>query len=437
VRVPAYHPDTPEVRRDWAQYYDVVSLADAAAGRRLEELAADGLVENTIVFYYADHGSGMPRSKRWPGNSGLQVPLVVYIPEKFKHLRPADYAPGGRSDRLVSFVDLAPTLLSVIGVQPPPWMQGRAFLGTLIASAPQYLHGFRGRMDERDDLARSITDGRYVYIRNYRTELPAGQYIDYQFKTPTTRTWNRMFRAGTLDDAQTAFWRQPRPPEELYDLRSDPDEVKNLADAPDHATIKARLRAAQQAHAREIRDVGFLPEGELFSREPGASPFDMARHGDTYPFERVFAMAELASLHDPGAPAVFEEGLTDADSAVRYWAAMGLARLGEDGLPALHRAVSDASPYVRVVAAEALARLGDAKARSAALQRLVQSADPARNPFFTAASALAAIDRLGAIAAPVLPQVERFSAESAVLPHPRYDIILTGLIAHLRSPSPQ
>ena len=129
VRIPAYHPDTPEVREDWAQYYDVVSEADADAGKRLKELSDAGLAEETIVFYYADHGSGMPRSKRWPYNSGLQMPLIVYIPEKFRHLAPPEYKAGGESNRLVSFVDFAPTVLSLAGVKPPAWMQGHAFMG--------------------------------------------------------------------------------------------------------------------------------------------------------------------------------------------------------------------------------------------------------------------------------------------------------------------
>src|SRR5205823_11428801 len=119
VRVPAYHPDTPEVRKDWAQYYDKVTEADADAGKRLQELADDGLADDTIVFYFADHGSGMPRSKRWPYDSGLHVPLVVYFPPKFKHLAPPEYKPGGKSDRLVSFVDFAPTMLSLAGLKPP------------------------------------------------------------------------------------------------------------------------------------------------------------------------------------------------------------------------------------------------------------------------------------------------------------------------------
>ena len=136
VRVPAYHPDIPEVREDWAQYYDKVSEADADAGRHLKDLADAGLAADTIVFYYGDHGSGMPRSKRWPSNSGLHVPMVVFFPPKWQHLAPKEYQPGGKSDRMVSFVDLAPTVLSLAGVRPPASMQGHAFAGPF-QTAPQ------------------------------------------------------------------------------------------------------------------------------------------------------------------------------------------------------------------------------------------------------------------------------------------------------------
>jgi uncharacterized sulfatase len=181
VRIPSYHPDTPEVRQDWAQYYDVVAEADADAGKRLKELAGAGLVEETIVFYFADNGSGMPRSKRWPYNSGLQVPLIIYIPEKFKGLAPPEYGAGGQSRRLVSFVDLAPTVLSLAGIKPPSWIEGHAFVGEYQDSPQPYVYGFRGRMDERYDLVRSVTDGRYVYVRNYLPHLIYGQHLDYMF----------------------------------------------------------------------------------------------------------------------------------------------------------------------------------------------------------------------------------------------------------------
>jgi uncharacterized sulfatase len=147
--LPAYHPDMPEVRHDWAQYYDKVTAMDAQAGQRLAELVDAGLAEDTIIFFYGDHGSGMPRSKRWPYDSGLHVPLIVHVPDKVRDLAPQDYRPGGTTDRLVAFVDLAPTLLSLTGVQPPEWMQGHAFMGRHEAAPQQYLFGFRGRMDER------------------------------------------------------------------------------------------------------------------------------------------------------------------------------------------------------------------------------------------------------------------------------------------------
>jgi arylsulfatase A-like enzyme len=194
VRVPAYHPDTPEVRQDWAQYYDQVTLADASAGKRLKELEEAGLAADTIVFYYADHGSGMPRNKRWPCNSGLQVPMVVYFPPNWKHLAPKEYGAGVKSDRLVSFVDLAPTLLSIIGVKPPEWMQGHAFAGKFQTEPQPFVYGFRGRMDERIDTVRSVTDGRFVYLRNYMPHLSQAQHVSYQFETPSTRVWRKALR---------------------------------------------------------------------------------------------------------------------------------------------------------------------------------------------------------------------------------------------------
>ena len=175
VPVPAYHPDTPEVRRDWALHYD--SVTAAAAGVVLAQLAADGLAEDTIIFYRADHGSGLPRSKRWPSNSGLHVPLLVPIPENFQDLRPADYVAGRTTDRPVSLVDFAPTLRSLAGLQPLAWMQGYAFLGKFIAPAQPYVYGFRGRMDERYDLVRRVTAGRYVYLRNDLPHLSKGQHV--------------------------------------------------------------------------------------------------------------------------------------------------------------------------------------------------------------------------------------------------------------------
>ncbi|MBC8357264.1 MAG: sulfatase-like hydrolase/transferase [Planctomycetes bacterium] len=408
VRVPAYHPDTPEVRQDWAQYYDRITEMDALAGKNLQEIAAAGLADDTIVFYYGDHGSGMPRSKRWPYNSGLQVPLIVYIPEKFKHLRPDDYVAGGATDRPVSFVDLAPTLLSVCGIEPPAHMQGHAFAGKFTTRRQDYVYGYRGRMDERYDMVRSVGDGRYVYIRNYMPHKIYGQYIDYMFQTPTTRVWNEMFDAGELNEAQSHFWKT-KPGEELYDLKSDPDEVNNLANSLTHQELLQRMRKAQQDLAVKTRDLGFLPEGEIHSRSEGSTPYKMSRDDTKYPLAKIMSVAEQAASLKIEALSDLDAAFADEDSAVRYWAAMGLLMRGETGVSVgrdlLRKSLDDESPYVRIAAAEGLGRYGNKQDIAAALPVLLDLASPTDNGIYASMSALNAIDYLDANAASIARQV--------------------------------
>jgi arylsulfatase A-like enzyme len=443
VRVPAYHPDTPEVRRDWAQYYDQVSEADADAGKLLAQLDADGLAGETIVFYYADHGSGMPRSKRWPCNSGLQMPLVVYIPDKFKDLRPPEYKPGGKSDRLVSFVDFAPTLLSLAGMKPPAWMQGHAFLGRHIEPPQPFIYGFRGRMDERFDMVRSVTDGRYVYLRNYMPHLSQGQHVSYQFETPTTAVWRKLFDEGKLNEAQSIFWRASKAPEELYDLQSDPDEVKNLAGSAAHRDTLARLRKAQQDLAARIRDVGFIPEGERFTRAQGASFYDYGHDDSKYPFVRVFAAAELASSLKSDALPELKQALGDGDGAVRYWGAMGILMRGaaatESAKAELTTALKDVSPYVRIAAAHALGQFGNEADLKMALPILADYADCGKNDVFTAMASLNAIGALGLKAAPISSAIKALPSNGKS-PDGRYSSYVPRLLedaaANLGLPAP-
>jgi uncharacterized sulfatase len=433
VRVPAYHPDTPEVRQDWAQYYDKVSEADADAGRLLAELEKDGLAGDTIVFYWADHGPGMPRCKRTPCDSGLHVPLVVHIPEKFKHLAPPDYKPGGKSERLVSFVDFAPTMLSLAGVRPPEWLQGRAFLGKFLAPAPAFLHGFRGRMDERNDLVRSVTDGRYVYLRNYMPHLPAGQHVAYMFQTPTTRVWKKLFDEGKLNDAQSTFWKT-KAPEELYDLKNDPDEVKNLAGSAEHKAVLARLRQAQQDHALAVRDIGFMPEGERFARARGSSFYAVGHDDSKYPFRRVFATAELASLLASEALPQLKQALGDEDSVVRYWGAMGILMRGQAGVNGaraeLLRALKDPSADVRIAAAQALGQFGSAEDLQAALPLLVEEANWSKHDVFAVVAALNALDALGKKAALAVRDIQALPVTGAA-PDPRYNPYARTLKEHI------
>jgi arylsulfatase A-like enzyme len=434
IRLPSYHPDTPEIRQDWAQYYDKVSEADADAGRHLKELEDSGLAADTIIFYYGDHGSGMPRGKRWPGNSGLHVPLVVYFPDKWKHLAPKEYQAGGRSDRLVSFVDLAPTLLSIVGVKPPEWMQGHAFAGRHQAEPPEFMFGERGRMDERMDLARSVTDGRYVYLRNYFPHVSHGQHVAYQFETPTTRLWRQLFDQGKTTAPQSLFWRVPKAPEELYDLQTDPDEVVNLATSPEHRAILEKLRHAQREHLARIRDVSFLPEAELHARSHGSSPYQLARNQEQYPLNRMVAAAELASNLEPGALPQLRKLLSDQDSAIRFWAALGYVMRGREAvLPeaqALLRAFDDPSPDVRIAAALALGLHGPDDALAQALAVLRELASPEKNGVLVSLSALAAIDELGEKAAQLHNYVRDLNPKGPT-PDERYNHGVPRLIEHI------
>lgn len=439
VRVPAYHPDTPEVRQDWAQYYDQVTLADASAGRRLKEIEEAGLAEDTIVFYYADHGSGMPRNKRWPSNSGLHVPMVVYFPEKWKHLAPKEYAPGVKSDRLVSFVDLAPTLLSIIGVQPPEWMQGHAFAGKYQTEPQPFIYGFRGRMDERYDCVRSVTDGRFVYLRNYMPHLSQGQHVAYQFETPSTRVWRKLYDEGKLTPEQSIFWKEPKDPEELYDLQNDPDEVHNLAAQPEHAETLAKMRAAQEGLALRIRDTGMLAEGEMHQRSEGTTPYDMAHDDKLYALERILKIAGEATSMKSGAMADLKAGFADPDSAIRYWSAMGIRMRGADGVSAAHdelvKAAKDSSTYVQVVANWALAKYGSDADREAAMPALVNLANWSQHNVFTSMSALNAIGDLGDKAKPVADQLKTLPAKGES-PDGRFSGYVARLLADLNGTKP-
>jgi len=419
ARVPAYHPDTREVREDWAEYYDNITTMDGQSGDLLTELQKDGLADDTIIVFFGDHGAGMPRSKRFPYNSGLRVPLIVHIPEKWKHLRPKEYRTGGSSEHMVAFVDLAPSMLSLAGVKPPAHMQGSAFCGQYGVGTRQFNFGFRGRMDERYDLMRSLCDQRFVYIRNYMPHRIYGQFVGTMFQTPTTQVWKKLYDAGKLNADQKHFW-ELKPPEELYDLQNDRDEVHNLANSPAHRDMMERFRAGNIEHLTRIRDVGFLPEGEIHSRAAGSSPYEAGHDEKRYPFKRVIAMAELASLLKPEAIPALIKGLDDPDSCVRYWAASGILMRGAAGLkaarPALTKALADQAPYVRAVAAESLA-WHDTKPEIAKALKVLLALVPAKeNGGFVALWALDIIDRLGDIAKPIMPEVIKADVQDPRLP---------------------
>lgn len=375
VRLPGYHPDRPEIRQDWAQYYDKLTEVDLRVGEILAELEEAGLAEETIVFYYSDHGAGLARCKRTPLNCGLQVPLIVHIPEKWMGLAPRDYRVGGASERLVNFTDLAPTALSLAGIPIPEFMQGRAFAGEFQTDAARYLVGMRGRMDERGDCVRSLSDGRYVYAWNYQPQLIYGQHLEFLFRTPTTRVWKELFDAGALPPQQAFFWHE-KPTEELYDLETDPDELRNLAEDPEQSERMAEFRRGLLERQTAIRDVGMLPESEMHRLCGKESPYDWSRTKENYPIREMLETAQSASSRCCPLKSDWEQKLAHPFSGVRYWGVMGLLIRGpkkiEEFVPRLKGLLDDPSPAVRCAAAEGLVAIGPQEVRQEGIRCWVQ-----------------------------------------------------------------
>ncbi len=400
IRIPPYQPDTPEIRADWARYYDYMALLDGQIAAKLKDIEVAGQAENTIVFYYGDNGGILPRSKRCLQQSGTHVPLIVYYPPKWRHLAPA--APGSRIKEPVSFVDFAPTVLSLAGVKIPDYMQGRAFAGAAKAEPNQYVFCTRDRMDERYDMMRSVVDERWLYIHNFRPDLPYVQRLDYMFKARGYQSWERMASEGKLTPATAQFW-GTKPTEELYDMASDPDSVKNLASDPKHHETLARMRAALKQHTIVINDNGFMPEGSELEG------YEASRKAGAYPIERIFDFAVLASERDPKNVPQLIEALGDSHEAVRWWATQGCTMLGVKAAhaeAALLGRLEDNSGAVQVAAAEALARIGKLEVALPILERWLQNQEA---PFF-GLQAANVLDRLGDSAKSALPTVKKILA---------------------------
>ena len=369
--IPPYHPNIRETKRDWAQYHANITKLDGLVAKTLKELDEAGLTENTIVFYYGDHGSGMPRHKRWLWDSGIHIPLLVRIPDKWKELR--EVQPGAKTDRLVSFVDLGPTALSLAGIDPPKNMHGKAFLGMHSEKPREFIHAFRGRMDERYDMVRAVRDKRYKYIRNYNPHQIYGQFIAYMFQTDTTRIWKEMFDQGKLNDIQSAFWKT-KPPVEFYDTLKDPHEVNNLANSQSHASHRERLAAELHRWQMEIRDLGFLPEGEMHERRGKLTPYELGKNNSKYPLVKIKKAADFATAADQTALPKLKEMMNHKDSAIRYWAATGCIIVGKESKTLkkdLLNLLKDTSPDVRTASAHALFNIGESEKAVPVLEKIL------------------------------------------------------------------
>tara|TARA_B100000676_G_scaffold114597_1_gene114118 strand:+ start:6448 stop:8295 length:1848 start_codon:yes stop_codon:yes gene_type:complete len=361
MRLFSYHPDLPEIRKTYAKYADAVERMDEKVGKCLAELEKDGLSDSTIVIYNSDHGGVLARSKRFCYSSGIHCPLVVRVPEKFKHLYPANQ-PGEVIDRLVSFVDMPKTWLSLAGAEIPDTFQGTVFLGKGIEQEPAYHLAFRERADERLDCVRVIRDKRYAYHKNYMPYAPAGQHLAYLWKAEATPAWEQHHREGKTNEITGRFF-EPRVSEEFFDNEKDFDNVYNLIKAKRHQERIAKLKHALRQRQLELYDSGLLPEQMRVRRakENGLTIYDMVRDEKLYPLATYLDAADLALARDKTNLDTFVNYLSHEDEGLRWWGIVGLHLLDQQSAPAtaaLKAALSDDAHEIRMMAAWTLVKLG-------------------------------------------------------------------------------
>lgn len=360
LTVPPHLPDLPEIRSDIAIYHDRISAMDGDAGRLLDELAAAGLADDTIVFYYSDHGGAMARGKRYLHDTGTHVPLLIHIPEKWRHLSP--FTCGSKVDEPVSFVDLAPTLLSLCGQATPAPMQGRAFLGehrrTPAADETVLLYG--DRFDMIEGMRRGLTDGRYRYIRCFSPQLPGAPYAEYPLGQPSWTAWRDAAKNGSLPKLHSAMWKTPQPVEMLFDTQDDPWEIHNLAADPAHAERLAAMRARLRATMASVRDTSLVPEPMWNELAREKTIHDYVRSA-AFDLDATLDIAFAATSMNSWDADRFIKALGSKDPVIRYWAATGWlihAKQAAPAIDALTKCLADPQPLIRIVAAEALIAAG-------------------------------------------------------------------------------
>lgn len=407
--LPPYLPNTPLVRRDWARYHDLITQMDSQAGRLLGQLEEDGLADDTIVFFFSDHGVGLPRAKQWIYDAGTHVPLIVFFPDKYRHLAPAE--PGSTVDRLVSFVDIGPSVLSLLGLEIPEHVQGMPFLGPRAGEPREYVYGVRDRMDERYDMSRTVRDHRYKYHRNYFPARPFAPWLDYMEKLATMQEWRRLDSEGSLSGVTAFFMQDTKPVEELYDIQTDPYEQVNLAGLPRHDAVLKRMRSAHFDWVCRTFDLGLLPEQLMRDRAKGSSEYEMARRdSEAFPIERIFSAAVLSAQGPEAVPELLKR-CDDEDAAVRFWAVIGLTNLAareDSATNVLQKCLNDPSVEVRIVAAEALCRIDR---EDIALPVLLDAC--AHKSEWVRLQAANSLDRIGEKARPAIDAIRKMAAGSA------------------------
>lgn len=328
--MPPFYRDSPEMRKQFARVYNSIKLTDKRMGELMSRLEADRLRDSTIIFFFADHGEGMPRGKTNGINYGYRVPFIVWFPEMYKHL-----SPWGRSgmvtDELIDFTDLAPTLISLVGGAIPEHLQGRIFLGEKRSDPVNKLHLSSDRSDNGIDMVRSVTNGRFVYSRNYMPYINEARYIHYMETGEIKQQMRKDLAGNKLNPLQKSLF-EPRPAEFLFDIENDLWETKNLADDPQYKPVLEKMRNLLKDEVLHARDVMFLPEYEIGLLSESTTAYEFRLKEENYPLKEIYDAASLAGFRGKAVAAKQVDFLKSPHAIVRYWAMLGLRSQNKEDL---------------------------------------------------------------------------------------------------------
>lgn len=350
--VPPFYRDAPEMRKQIARVYNSIKLTDNKIGALLRRLKEDHLMDSTIIFFYADHGEGIPRGKTNGIGLGYHIPFVIWFPPAYKDVSP--WGVGTVTSELTSLADLAPTLLSIAGITIPDYMQGRALLGPQRTSPPRFVFLSTDRSDESTDLERSVTNGRYIYNRNFMAYMPEMRWMKYQEVGKIKQLMRADYKAGRLSEIQGSLF-LPRPAESLYDLKNDPWELHNLANDPDMQPLLDSMRNALKKNIIYSKDVMFLPEYQRAIISKNITPYAYRLQKKNYPIKKIYSAAALSGKRGEAILHKQIRLLSNTNDIIRYWAITGLKaqppKLLKQYKTPLKNVLQDDYPPVRIVGA--------------------------------------------------------------------------------------
>jgi len=351
--MPPFYTDNAEMRKQFARVYNSLRLTDNKIGKLLARLEKDHLKDSTIIFFYGDHGEGIPRGKTNGINLGYRVPFVIWFPEIYKHLSP--WGKGGSvTGQLISFEDLAPTMISLAGGRVPDHISGKILIGKDRSEPADHLVLSADRSDNGIDMVRTVTDGKFVYSRNFMPFMPEVRYIRYMEIGEIKQQMRKDLAGNKLNPLQKSLF-DVRPPEFLFDIENDLWETKNLAGDPAYKAVLEKMRSRLKNEILQARDVMFLPEYEIGMVSKTTTPYAYRLNNKDYPLSEIYNAASLSGFRGREITGEQVKLLGSPDRIVRYWAVTGLrsqksADLKHFAQPIM-QAMNDPYPPVAVTAA--------------------------------------------------------------------------------------